>query len=80
MNVDLIVLLQTVDPELTWPCIYRKGTGVVDLSPAGDMSSFCTVLRSDGTSLYITRSVLAESISSNAETTKLLNFNDLDIS
>lgn len=35
----------------------RKGTGVVDLSPHGDMSSICTLLRSDGTSLYITRSV-----------------------
>lgn len=46
--------------ELTWSCIHRKGTGVVDLSPAGDMSSVCTVLRSDGTSLYITRSVLTE--------------------
>uniref|UniRef100_A0A667Z8S7 Probable arginine--tRNA ligase, mitochondrial n=1 Tax=Myripristis murdjan TaxID=586833 RepID=A0A667Z8S7_9TELE len=33
----------------------EKGTAVVDLSPAGDMSSLCTVLRSDGTSLYITR-------------------------
>lgn len=38
----------------------RRGTGVVDLSPDGDMSSVCTVLRSDGTSLYITRSVLPE--------------------
>uniref|UniRef100_A0A8C9ZIK4 Probable arginine--tRNA ligase, mitochondrial n=1 Tax=Sander lucioperca TaxID=283035 RepID=A0A8C9ZIK4_SANLU len=38
----------------------EKGTGVVDLSPAGDMSSVCTVLRSDGTTLYITRSVLVE--------------------
>ncbi|KAI3363682.1 hypothetical protein L3Q82_001306 [Scortum barcoo] len=35
--------------------ISEKGTGVVDLSPAGDMSSVCTVLRSDGTTLYITR-------------------------
>uniref|UniRef100_A0A674E6Y0 Probable arginine--tRNA ligase, mitochondrial n=1 Tax=Salmo trutta TaxID=8032 RepID=A0A674E6Y0_SALTR len=35
----------------------EKGTGVVDLSSAGDMSSYSTVLRSDGTSLYITRSV-----------------------
>ncbi|MBN3323129.1 SYRM protein, partial [Atractosteus spatula] len=32
-----------------------RGTGVVDLSPAKDMSSFTTVVRSDGTSLYITR-------------------------
>ncbi|KAL7388170.1 hypothetical protein ABVT39_008510 [Epinephelus coioides] len=37
----------------------EKGTGVVDLSPAGDMSSVCTVLRSDGTSLYITRDLAA---------------------
>ncbi|KAM9339513.1 putative arginine--tRNA ligase, mitochondrial [Symphorus nematophorus] len=37
----------------------EKGTGVVDLSPAGDMSSICTVLRSDGTSLYITRDLAA---------------------
>lgn len=50
----------TAAPELTWSCIHRKGTGVVDLSPARDMSSVCTVLRSDGTSLYITRSVLTE--------------------
>uniref|UniRef100_A0A8C6SZ30 Probable arginine--tRNA ligase, mitochondrial n=1 Tax=Neogobius melanostomus TaxID=47308 RepID=A0A8C6SZ30_9GOBI len=31
-----------------------KGTGVVDLSSSGDMSNVCTVLRSDGTTLYIT--------------------------
>ncbi|XP_048842099.1 probable arginine--tRNA ligase, mitochondrial isoform X2 [Brienomyrus brachyistius] len=37
----------------------EKGTGVVDLSPAGDMSCFATVLRSDGTSLYITRDLAA---------------------
>uniref|UniRef100_A0A8C9ZM26 Probable arginine--tRNA ligase, mitochondrial n=1 Tax=Sander lucioperca TaxID=283035 RepID=A0A8C9ZM26_SANLU len=37
----------------------EKGTGVVDLSPAGDMSSVCTVLRSDGTTLYITRDLAA---------------------
>uniref|UniRef100_A0A7N8X0K6 Probable arginine--tRNA ligase, mitochondrial n=1 Tax=Mastacembelus armatus TaxID=205130 RepID=A0A7N8X0K6_9TELE len=36
----------------------EKGTGVVDLSPAGDMNSVCTVLRSDGTTLYITRSCI----------------------
>lgn len=46
---------------LTWACviccIYRKGTGVVDLSPAADMSKVYTVLRNDGTTLYITRSV-----------------------
>ncbi|XP_041660659.1 probable arginine--tRNA ligase, mitochondrial [Cheilinus undulatus] len=39
--------------------ISEKGTGVVDLSPAGDMSSICTVLRSDGTTLYITRDLAA---------------------
>lgn len=49
-------------PEPTWTgfdgscCIDRRGTGVVDLSPDGDMSSVCTVLRSNGTTLYITRS------------------------
>ncbi|KAG9347410.1 hypothetical protein JZ751_004977 [Albula glossodonta] len=35
----------------------EKGTGVVDLSPAKDMSYYSTVVRSDGTSLYITRQV-----------------------
>ncbi|XP_056150625.1 probable arginine--tRNA ligase, mitochondrial [Lampris incognitus] len=39
--------------------ITEKGTSAVDLSPAGDMSSCCTVLRSDGTSLYITRDIAA---------------------
>ncbi|XP_034755973.1 probable arginine--tRNA ligase, mitochondrial isoform X1 [Etheostoma cragini] len=37
----------------------EEGTGVVDLSPAGDMSSVCTVLRSDGTTLYISRDLAA---------------------
>ncbi|XP_035473447.1 probable arginine--tRNA ligase, mitochondrial isoform X1 [Scophthalmus maximus] len=37
----------------------EKGTGVVDLSPDGDMSSICTLLRSDGTTLYITRDLAA---------------------
>ncbi|XP_007544859.1 putative arginine--tRNA ligase, mitochondrial isoform X1 [Poecilia formosa] len=37
----------------------EKGTGVVDLSPNGDMSNICTVLRSDGTTLYITRDIAA---------------------
>jgi len=36
---------------------YRKGTGIVDLSEKKDLSSFSTVMRSDGTSLYITRQV-----------------------
>ncbi|XP_019713458.1 putative arginine--tRNA ligase, mitochondrial [Hippocampus comes] len=36
----------------------EQGTGVVDLS-AGDQSNVCTVLRSDGTSLYITRDIAA---------------------
>ncbi|KAM4713286.1 putative arginine--tRNA ligase, mitochondrial isoform 1-T1 [Anableps anableps] len=39
--------------------ISEKGTGVVDLSPNGDMSNICTVLRSDGTTLYITRDIAA---------------------
>ncbi|NXV32907.1 SYRM protein, partial [Rissa tridactyla] len=34
-----------------------KGTGIVDLSEKKDLSSFSTVMRSDGTSLYITRQV-----------------------
>lgn len=37
----------------------EKGTDVVDLSPAGDMSSVCAVRRSDGTTLYITRDIAA---------------------
>ncbi|XP_062857106.1 probable arginine--tRNA ligase, mitochondrial [Trichomycterus rosablanca] len=39
--------------------ITQKGTGVVDLSTEGDMSSYSSVVRSDGTSLYITRDVAA---------------------
>ncbi|XP_067239613.1 probable arginine--tRNA ligase, mitochondrial [Chanodichthys erythropterus] len=39
--------------------ITEKGTGVVDLSATGDMSSYATLVRSDGTSLYITRDVAA---------------------
>ncbi|XP_054910117.1 probable arginine--tRNA ligase, mitochondrial [Poeciliopsis prolifica] len=37
----------------------EKGTGVVDLSPNGDKSNICTLLRSDGTTLYITRDIAA---------------------
>lgn len=37
----------------------EKGTGVVDLSSSGDMSNVCTVVRSDGTTLYITRDIAA---------------------
>ncbi|XP_008940068.1 PREDICTED: probable arginine--tRNA ligase, mitochondrial, partial [Merops nubicus] len=36
-----------------------KGTGIVDLSEKKDFSSFSTVMRSDGTSLYITRDLAA---------------------
>uniref|UniRef100_A0A2K5X419 Probable arginine--tRNA ligase, mitochondrial n=1 Tax=Macaca fascicularis TaxID=9541 RepID=A0A2K5X419_MACFA len=36
-----------------------KGTAVVDLSGNGDSSSICTVMRSDGTSLYATRDLAA---------------------
>ncbi|KAM5257285.1 putative arginine--tRNA ligase, mitochondrial [Ctenodactylus gundi] len=36
-----------------------KGTAVVDLSGNGDPSSMCTVMRSDGTSLYATRDLAA---------------------
>ncbi|NXP02510.1 SYRM protein, partial [Thinocorus orbignyianus] len=35
----------------------EKGTGIVDLSENKDLSSVSTVMRSDGTSLYITRQV-----------------------
>ncbi|XP_058516909.1 probable arginine--tRNA ligase, mitochondrial isoform X2 [Ochotona princeps] len=37
----------------------EKGTAVVDLSRNGDPSSLCTVMRSDGTSLYATRDLAA---------------------
>ncbi|XP_059897127.1 probable arginine--tRNA ligase, mitochondrial isoform X1 [Gadus macrocephalus] len=37
----------------------ERGTSVVDVSAEGDMSSCSTVLRSDGTSLYITRDIAA---------------------
>uniref|UniRef100_A0A3B4HBN0 Probable arginine--tRNA ligase, mitochondrial n=1 Tax=Pundamilia nyererei TaxID=303518 RepID=A0A3B4HBN0_9CICH len=37
----------------------EKGTGVVDLSPNRDKTNVCTVLRSDGTTLYITRDIAA---------------------
>ncbi|XP_013005466.1 probable arginine--tRNA ligase, mitochondrial isoform X2 [Cavia porcellus] len=36
-----------------------QGTAVVDLSGNGDPSSVCTVMRSDGTSLYVTRDLAA---------------------
>ncbi|KAI6055922.1 probable arginine--tRNA ligase, mitochondrial isoform X5 [Marmota monax] len=36
-----------------------KGTAIVDLSGNGDPSSICTVMRSDGTSLYATRDIAA---------------------
>ncbi|XP_061845417.1 probable arginine--tRNA ligase, mitochondrial isoform X2 [Colius striatus] len=36
-----------------------KGTAIVDLSENKDLSSFSTVMRSDGTSLYITRDLAA---------------------
>ncbi|NXD67596.1 SYRM protein, partial [Eolophus roseicapillus] len=38
-----------------------KGTGIVDLSEKKDLSLFSTVVRSDGTSLYITRRFLVTS-------------------
>lgn len=37
----------------------ERGTGVVDLSPTSNMSFYVTVVRSDGTSLYITRDIAA---------------------
>ncbi|XP_076128261.1 putative arginine--tRNA ligase, mitochondrial isoform X1 [Alosa pseudoharengus] len=39
--------------------VTEKGTGVVDVSPTGDMSNYAIVQRSDGTSLYITRDIAA---------------------
>ncbi|XP_064412306.1 probable arginine--tRNA ligase, mitochondrial [Latimeria chalumnae] len=36
-----------------------RGTGVVDLSEHGDMSFYATVVRSDGTALYLTRDLAA---------------------
>ncbi|XP_039916795.1 probable arginine--tRNA ligase, mitochondrial isoform X2 [Hirundo rustica] len=36
-----------------------KGTGIVDLSEKKDLATFSTVMRSDGTSLYITRDLAA---------------------
>ncbi|XP_075718248.1 putative arginine--tRNA ligase, mitochondrial isoform X2 [Rhinoderma darwinii] len=39
--------------------ITKEGTGVVDLTENGDLSAFSTVMRSDGSSLYITRDLAA---------------------
>uniref|UniRef100_A0A8C4QSV7 Probable arginine--tRNA ligase, mitochondrial n=1 Tax=Eptatretus burgeri TaxID=7764 RepID=A0A8C4QSV7_EPTBU len=39
--------------------ISEQGTGVVDISPSQDMSSYATVTRSDGSSLYLTRDLAA---------------------
>ncbi|XDV42451.1 hypothetical protein PO909_011112 [Leuciscus waleckii] len=53
---------QSVLEELTAKRLLKtseKGTGVVDLSGTGDMSSYATLVRSDGTSLYLTRDVAA---------------------
>ncbi|KAK7133618.1 hypothetical protein R3I94_015477 [Phoxinus phoxinus] len=53
---------QSVLDELTTQRLLKtseKGTGVVDLSGTGDMSSYATLVRSDGTSLYLTRDVAA---------------------
>ncbi|XP_078255933.1 putative arginine--tRNA ligase, mitochondrial [Rhinoraja longicauda] len=35
------------------------GVGVVDLSPKGDLTSYAKIVRSDGTSLYLTRDIAA---------------------
>ncbi|XP_072355888.1 probable arginine--tRNA ligase, mitochondrial isoform X1 [Scyliorhinus torazame] len=37
----------------------KQGTGVVDLSPNGDLSVYAKIVRCDGTSLYLTRDVAA---------------------
>lgn len=39
--------------------ITKEGTGVVDLTENGDLSAYSTVMRSDGTSLYLTRDIAA---------------------
>uniref|UniRef100_A0A1A8NYE5 Probable arginine--tRNA ligase, mitochondrial n=1 Tax=Nothobranchius rachovii TaxID=451742 RepID=A0A1A8NYE5_9TELE len=39
--------------------VSERGTRVVDLSPEGDMTNVCTLLRSDGTTLYIIRDIAA---------------------
>ncbi|XP_069829655.1 probable arginine--tRNA ligase, mitochondrial [Dendropsophus ebraccatus] len=39
--------------------ITNEGTGVVDLTENGDQSAHSTVMRSDGTTLYITRDIAA---------------------
>ncbi|XP_047244543.1 probable arginine--tRNA ligase, mitochondrial isoform X2 [Girardinichthys multiradiatus] len=56
------VQTQEVVRELQSRCLLKispKGTGVVDLSPKEDMSNICTLVRSDGTTLYITRDIAA---------------------
>ncbi|MEQ2312200.1 hypothetical protein AMECASPLE_028366 [Ameca splendens] len=56
------VQTQEVVRELQSRCLLKispKGTGVVDLSPNEDMSNICTLVRSDGTTLYITRDIAA---------------------
>ncbi|XP_051880144.1 probable arginine--tRNA ligase, mitochondrial [Pristis pectinata] len=37
----------------------KQGVGVVDLSPTGDLSIYAKIVRSDGTSLYLTRDIAA---------------------
>ncbi|CAJ0964463.1 unnamed protein product [Ranitomeya imitator] len=37
----------------------KEGTGVVELTEHGDLSAYSTVMRSDGSSLYITRDIAA---------------------
>ncbi|KAM3930609.1 putative arginine--tRNA ligase, mitochondrial [Leptodactylus fuscus] len=39
--------------------ITKEGTGVVDLTEKDDLSAYSTVMRSDGTTLYITRDIAA---------------------
>nr|XP_015209144.1 PREDICTED: probable arginine--tRNA ligase, mitochondrial [Lepisosteus oculatus] len=61
-GIKYVLVFTVYVPIICGDCILlalRTGTGVVDLSPAKDMSSFTTVVRSDGTSLYITRDLAA---------------------
>ncbi|XP_075058856.1 putative arginine--tRNA ligase, mitochondrial isoform X2 [Mixophyes fleayi] len=52
---DVLNLLRSKDILKTTD----EGTGVVDLSEGGDLSTYSTVMRSDGSTLYITRDIAA---------------------
>ncbi|XP_063773004.1 probable arginine--tRNA ligase, mitochondrial [Pseudophryne corroboree] len=52
---DVLNLLRSKDLLKTTD----EGTGVVDVSEGGDLSTYSTVMRSDGSTLYITRDIAA---------------------